>query len=83
MRSIAFSHEAAKELDALDTTVRLRVDAALDLLAADPLALRGQIKRLKGDTFLRLRIGDWRIIFDLEPQRIIVLAIGHRSDIYR
>jgi mRNA interferase RelE/StbE len=83
MRSIAFSHEAAKELDNLGSPVRLRVDSALDLLAKDPLELRGQIKRLKGDTFLRLRVGDWRVIFDIEPDRIVILAIGHRSDIYR
>jgi mRNA interferase RelE/StbE len=52
-------------------------------IALDPLALRNQIKRLKGDPALRLRVGDWRIIFDASPSEIVVLAVGHRRDVYR
>ena len=33
----------------------------------------------------RFRIGDYRIIFDLDPntEEVIVLAVGHRKDVYR
>jgi mRNA interferase RelE/StbE len=83
-RTIVFAPEAAKEFDALDWAVRRRVEKALDLLAADPLALRNQIKRLKGDSAMRLRVGDWRVIFDLQrPGEIVVFAIAHRSEVYR
>jgi mRNA interferase RelE/StbE len=82
-RTIVFAPEAAKELDALDWTVRGRVEKALDLLAVDPLALRNQIKRLKGDTAMRLRVGDWRVIFELQRGEIVILAIAHRSEVYR
>jgi hypothetical protein len=50
--------EAAREFDALDSSVRDRVEAALDRLSLDPLAVRNQIKRLKGDTAMRLLVGD-------------------------
>jgi mRNA interferase RelE/StbE len=75
--------EAAREFDALDTKVRQRVEKALDQLALDPLALRNQIKRLKGDSAMRLRVADWRIIFDVRPGEIVVLAVAHRREVYR
>jgi mRNA interferase RelE/StbE len=82
-RTIVFAPEAAKEFDALDSTVRERVEKSLDQLAIDPLALRNQIKRLKGETAMRLRVGDWRVIFDIHAGEIIVLAVAHRREIYR
>ena len=41
--------------------------------------------RLKGSSRYRVRIGDYRIIytFDLEQNKIHLLAIGHRREIYR
>ena len=82
-RTIVFAPEAARELDALDTTIRERVERALDLLAVDPLALRNQIKKLKGNLAMRLRVGDWRIIFELQRGKVVIFAIAHRSEVYR
>ena len=41
--------------------------------------------RLKGSNRFRARVGDYRIIlhFDLEQNKIHLLAIGHRREIYR
>ena len=82
-RTIVYAPEAARELDALDPVIRGRIESALASLAIDPLAQRNQIKRLRGDTALRLRVGDWRIIFDASLSEIVVLAIGHRREVYR
>jgi mRNA interferase RelE/StbE len=82
-RTIVYAPEAAHELDALDPVVRSRIESALASLALDPLAQHNQIKRLKGDLALRLRVGDWRIIFDASPTEIVVLAVGHRREVYR
>ncbi len=81
-RTIVFAPEAAREFDALDSTIKARVEKALDQLAIDPLALRTQIKRLKGDPSMRLRVGDWRVIFEANRDKVVVLAIGHRSEVY-
>jgi mRNA interferase RelE/StbE len=40
------------------------------------------VKRLKGRAGMRLRVGDWRIIFYVEGDTITVIAVGHRRDIY-
>jgi mRNA interferase RelE/StbE len=82
-RAIVFAPEAAQEFDALDPVVRSRVERALDQLATNPIAVRGQIKRLRGDPALRLRVGDWRIILEPRRDKIVVLAIAHRREVYR
>jgi mRNA interferase RelE/StbE len=43
---------------------------------------QGDVKRLKGRAGARLRVGDWRIIFYLERDSVIVAAVGHRREIY-
>jgi mRNA interferase RelE/StbE len=65
------------------TVLRARIERALDQLAIDPLTLRNQIKRLKGDAAMRLRVGDWRVIFDVRRGEIVVLAVAHRRGVYR
>ena len=42
----------------------------------------GDIKFLKGRPGLRLRVGDYRAIFEIETGEITVLDVGHRSHIY-
>ncbi len=47
---------------------------------------RGDVKKLQGYRSLyRLRVGDLRVIFerDLEAGKLIVVAVGHRRDVYR
>ena len=45
--------------------------------------LHGNIKRLQGaDAGYRLRMGDYRVLFDVEGAIILVQKIGHRKDVY-
>jgi mRNA interferase RelE/StbE len=83
---IAFDAAAFKDLRKLDSAARVRVLRFLQeriVTADDP---RGLGKALSGDKagFWRYRVGDYRIIARIEDQKFIVLviAIGHRSDIY-
>ena len=43
------------------------------------------VRKLKGEKGFRLRIGDYRVIFDIDGKRlrILVLKVGHRSRVYR
>jgi mRNA interferase RelE/StbE len=43
----------------------------------------GDVKRMTGDRSLRLRHGDYRVIFDESDTSLTILAIGHRRDVYR
>ena len=59
--------------------VRRRIDLRLTRLAKSG---QGDVKRLKGCAGTRLRVCDWRVIFDETPDALIVVAVGHRREIY-
>ena len=82
-RTIRYSHTAARQIDALGSTVRELVEAKLAQLAINPSALANQIKRLKGTEALRLRVGDYRIIFTDDGLVLDIQKVGSRGAIYR
>jgi mRNA-degrading endonuclease RelE of RelBE toxin-antitoxin system len=57
-----------------------QIDAALEEMRNDPYS--GDIKFLKGaDRTLRRRIGSWRVLFEVHPDReiVLILAVERRS----
>ena len=45
--------------------------------------LQGNIKRLQNaDVAFRLRMGDYRVLFDVVGDKILVQKVGHRKDVY-
>jgi hypothetical protein len=42
----------------------------------------GDVKALKGAAGMRLRSGDWRVLFTIKANTITIHAVGHRRDIY-
>lgn len=81
--AVELSKSAAKQLRKLDRPVQARLVAALALLQSDPrpataMALTGHAGHL------RIRVGDYRIVYTVEDGRllVLVLAVGHRSAIY-
>ncbi len=74
---------AKRWLDKAERGVRRRVLTALVGLAENP---RGPgVERLRSTDHYRLRVGDYRIVYELQEQRVLVLVlkIGHRREIYR
>jgi mRNA interferase RelE/StbE len=59
-----------------------RVRGKIALYASDPDALGNNVKRLSGSPWLRLRVGDWRIIMDDRGSVLAILKIGPRGSIY-
>jgi mRNA interferase RelE/StbE len=69
-------------MDRLDPTIRRRVMSALDRLAADPHS--GTLRKLVSRSEWRLRVGDWRILIelDIETHTIRVTRILPRGRAY-
>jgi mRNA interferase RelE/StbE len=59
-----------------------RILAKIEAYAADPASQANNVKALKGSTALRLRVGDFRVVFEESDAEIIVTAIGPRGSIY-
>ena len=83
MYSIELLPSAAKALAKLDRPIQLRIARRLDRLAVEP---RADAAKLRGASDIwRGRIGDYRVIYQIEDGRlrVLVIRIGHRRDIYR
>lgn len=79
-----FVHKpAAKKIDRLPRNLKGRILKLLDLLSKQPYLG----KRLRGELqgSFRLRLGDYRIIYDISEsdKKVIVHAIGSRGDVYK
>ncbi len=64
--------------------VQVRLQLAIDALAKNPRP--DGVKKLKGkDNQYRIRVGDYRIIYTIEDQKllIVVVQLGARSDVYQ
>ena len=76
MRTIVFTPRAAKEFDALPMRAQSAVDDGLHRYALEG---RGDVKRLQGLEGYRLRIGEYRVIFDEDRTTILAITIGRRQ----
>ncbi|MYF29924.1 MAG: type II toxin-antitoxin system RelE/ParE family toxin [Gammaproteobacteria bacterium] len=81
--SLRIKASAAKELERVPRSNRLRISAAIDRLANYPLAgsvLKGDLRGLR-----RLRVGDYRILYEVRNNDLVVLVvrIAHRREAYR
>ena len=80
---IVYTNRARRDIDRLDISVASRVLRALERLAnVQPSDVR-KLRGASGDS--RLRVGDWRVIFDIDrrERRLNIKRIVHRRDAYR
>jgi len=80
---VELSEIAKRDLAKLETRAQDRIRLAFQVLAANPrppLALK-----LKGRRGYRVRVGDYRIIYEVFDDRIVVVVvrIGHRREVYK
>jgi len=83
MYSIEFTREAIKTLAKLPRNARELIRSKIDGLARDPFGA-ANVKQLVGQPGYRLRVGDWRVIYDVDSGRVVVrvLKIGPRGGVY-
>ena len=83
MFRIVFHKSASKKISKLIVSDRERISKIIDSLAINPYfgkKLRGELEGSR-----RVRVGDFRIIYDiLEDERVVLVhAIGSRGDVYK
>jgi len=85
MHRIELSRQARKVYLKLPETVRKNIHEKLTRLAESPYD-HHDVKKLKGTSHCyRLRVGDWRILYHIHNEALIieVITIGHRKEVYR
>jgi len=78
---IEFKPRAVKDLRELTPESRHRI---ADKIAALEMGLAGDVKRLTNFTpEYRLRVGDYRVLFEVDDQHVVIYRILHRKEAYR
>lgn len=81
--TVLIAPAARRDLKRIRGTARRRIAEAIDQLADDPRP-HGSSKLAGPDDLYRVRVGDYRIIYKIEDDRLLVIVarVGHRRDIY-
>lgn len=84
MKRIVYSDQALHALRRMDRATARRIVGKIGQLATDPESLANNIKRLTGKEreLLRLRVGDWRILFTMTLEIVGISRISPRSSAY-
>ena len=80
--TLFYTQRAERDIARLDSKTKERIGKTLLRYQEEPL----QYAEKLSDPILggyRFRIGDYRVIFDIEGNEIVVLRVGHRREIYR
>lgn len=82
MYKIIFSSKAGKQLFKLEKNIQERIISVLERIRIRP---ETYITKLVGDPGYKLRVGDYRVIMDIDNNNlhILVIKVGHRRDIYQ
>lgn len=80
---VEIAKKAEKELKNIDRNTALRIGIKLMDLGNEPRPR--QSVKLKGTDFYRLKVGDYRVIYQIKDSEEIVniLGVGHRREVYR
>lgn len=77
---IEFRPRAIRDLDGLSPEVARRVLLKVDAMRDD---LAGDVKRLRGLTAeYRLRVGNYRVLFEIDASRLVIHRVRHRREAY-
>lgn len=81
---ITYSRAAAKAFRRIHPQDARRIKQAIEELAVDPRP-EGAIMLIGGNGEMRIRVGDYRVVYDLcgDELVILVLRIAHRREVYR
>jgi mRNA interferase RelE/StbE len=81
MKSVVLLPAAAKALRKHRAEAE-RILAKIEAYAADPASQANNVKMLAGMTARRLRVGDFRVVFEETETEIVVTRIGPRGSVY-
>jgi mRNA interferase RelE/StbE len=84
MYTILTTKSFDKSLSRLPVNWQKRIVAKIKVVATNPYATNQNVTKLQGRDGYRLRVGDWRVIYELRDERLVllVLDVGARGGIY-
>ncbi|MCC6606421.1 MAG: type II toxin-antitoxin system RelE/ParE family toxin [Anaerolineae bacterium] len=85
MYTLILSKQADKVLRKLPPNLSARLRSKIIAIARDPYAQHNNAKKLQDEEGYRLRVGDWRIIYEIRDQQLVVFVvrIAPRGEVYK
>ncbi len=80
--NLVYTRRAEKDIKKLDSSIKSRIGNALLKLQDNPLLYSDKLSDPALGTY-KFRIGDYRVIFDIEGNDVVILRVGHRREIYK
>ena len=78
---VEFKPRSAKDLDALPVSAKQSLISKIEVLQTD---LTGDVKKLTNFTpEYRLRVGEYRVLFEVDGDKIVIYRVLHRKDAYK
>lgn len=82
MKKITYQREAARYLRKMPKNWQQRVFNKIEQYASNPESLANNVIRMKGEPYYRLRVGDYRVIFDEFDTVIDIIRVDSRGTVY-
>jgi mRNA interferase RelE/StbE len=82
MKQVRYTRNAIKALDRIPANVARRIREKVDQYAVNPASQANNVKALVGSAYIRLRVGDWRVIMDDQGNILEIVDVGPRGGIY-
>ncbi len=79
--SLQFKPRAVKDIESLSSKLQSRIIKKIEEMSEN---LKGDVKHLTNITpEYRLRVGDYRVLFEIEKEALIIYRVRHRKEVYR
>lgn len=83
MYKIVWSKKAYKQLKKIPHLISKRIYEKVSKIVTNPQEL--DVKRLTGIPCYKLRVGDYRVIFEIKKEelKVLIVKVGHRKEVYK
>lgn len=79
---LTYTERSVRDIQKLDSSIKQRIAKSLVRYQTDPIKFSRKLTNPALGSY-RFRIGDYRVIFDIEGKDLVILRVGHRRDIYK
>jgi len=79
---LVYTNTAYKDIKKLDIVARKRIGKKIEEYSKGPILNSKKLTNSLIGTY-RWRIGNYRVVFDIDNKNIVILRVGHRKEIYK
>ena len=79
---LVYTRRAGKDIEKLDAATQRRIKRKLEKFKLSPFQYGERLSTTELGSY-RFRVGDYRVIFDVDGANLVILRVGHRREIYR